>query len=268
MTAGMQFERHPEINTAWLEANNRSKKGEWPLLHHGAMVSDGSVCLKMKCGELVTYARDFGMEVIPGIQSLGHTQYITLAYPELAEIDPESEQDVQLDVRLADQPSASFYKHSCCPLNEEYYRIIEDIIDEIIEVVRPHQYVHMGHDEVYQIGVCPKCRKQTPAALFAIHVNRIHDYLAQKGYKMMIWSDMLQPVTKYETSSAASELPKDITMLDFIWYFHPSWIWKTIFFLRSFRWSWAICIPATTPVMKAVWKSPMIGAEVSSWMPG
>ena len=36
----------------------------------------------------------------------------------------------------------------------------------------------------------------------------------------MMWSDMLQPVTKYKTWRAAESLPKDIVMLDFIWYFH------------------------------------------------
>ena len=49
---------------------------------------------------------------------------------------------------------------------------------------------------------------------------RIHDHLAAKGLKMMIWSDMLQSASSYKTVSAIDRLPKDIVMMDFIWYFH------------------------------------------------
>lgn len=221
VTAGMRYDRHPEINEAWLTANTHSKNGEWPKLPHGDMVADGCILSKQEVRDLVDYARSFGMEVIPEIHSLSHVQYITLAHPELAETDPEKQSDTQLDTRLADQLPASFYKHSCCPLNEDYYRILFDIIDEVTEVIQPKEYVHMGHDEVYQIGICPKCRGKNPADLLALHINRVHDYLAQKGYKMMMWADMLQPDSGYQTPPAIDKIPRDITMLDFIWYFHP-----------------------------------------------
>jgi hexosaminidase len=97
-----------------------------------------------------------------------------------------------------------------------------DIIDEIIEVFKPSEYVHMGHDEVYQIGVCPVCKSKDAAQLYADDVNKIYNYLRGKGLKMIIWSDMLQPVSEYTkaTSPAMDMIPKDILMLDFIWYFH------------------------------------------------
>lgn len=105
-------------------------------------------------------------------------------------------------------------------MHEKSYELIYDIIDEIVEVVRPERYVHMGHDEIYQIGLCPRCRDKDHADLYALHVTRMHDYLAKKGLKMMIWSDMLQPTQQYKTHPAAERLPRDIVMLDFIWYFH------------------------------------------------
>ncbi len=78
----------------------------------------------------------------------------------------------------------------------------------------------MGHDEVYQIGVCPVCKGQDPARLYARHVTLMHDYLARKGLRMMIWADMLQPTERYLTYPARDMIPKDILLLDFIWYFH------------------------------------------------
>ena len=49
----------------------------------------------------------------------------------------------------------------------ESHIIIFDLIDEIVEVVKPARYVHMGHDEVYVIGVCERCRNRSPADLRA-----------------------------------------------------------------------------------------------------
>ena len=111
---------------------------------------------------------------------------------------------------------SSFY----CPSNKKSYEIIYDIIDEIVEVVKPERYVHMGHDEIYQIGLCPRCKGKDHAELYAKHVNRMYDYLKKKGLGMMIWSDMLQPTERYLTPSSIEKIPKDIIMLDFIWYFH------------------------------------------------
>jgi len=104
--------------------------------------------------------------------------------------------------------------------NEKSYEIIYDLIDEIVEVVKPERYVHMGHDEIYEIGLCPRCKDKDHSDLYAKHVTRMHDYLKKKGLGMMIWSDMLQPTERYLTPPAITKIPKDIVMLDFIWYFH------------------------------------------------
>ena len=82
-------------------------------------------------------------------------------------------------------------------------------MDEVIEVFKPERYVHMGHDEVYEIDVCPICKHKDPAKLFADDVNKLHAYLKSRGLKMMIWSDMIQPVTKYRTPAAIDMIPKD-----------------------------------------------------------
>ncbi|MBR6789618.1 MAG: family 20 glycosylhydrolase, partial [Oscillospiraceae bacterium] len=217
---GMRFDSHPEISEAWEKANAAAKRGELPPFPHGDMVSGGGLLEQDEVRDLVDYARTLGFEVIPEVQSFGHVQYITYAHPDIAEVT-EEEKDVILDTRAADQPPSTFYKHSYCPMNEKSYEIIFDLIDEIVEVVRPERYVHMGHDEIYQIGLCPRCKNIPHDELYARHVIRMYDYLKARGYKMAIWSDMLQPTEKrYQTCTAIDRLPKDILMLDFIWYFH------------------------------------------------
>ncbi|NLD88266.1 MAG: family 20 glycosylhydrolase, partial [Clostridiales bacterium] len=216
---GMRFDRHPEISEGWLQGNKAAADGLQPKFPHGT-VAGGGLLEKDEVRDLVEYAKSLGFEVIPEVQSFGHVQYITYAHPEIAEIDEDLDNEIH-DTRASDQPPDVFYYHSYCPMHDKSYEIIYDIIDEIVEVVKPERYVHMGHDEIYQIGLCSRCKNKNHAELYAKHVNRMYNYLKQKGLKMCIWSDMLQPTEKrYQTSPARTMIPKDILMLDFIWYFH------------------------------------------------
>jgi hypothetical protein len=219
ITAAMRFDSHPEINEAWEKAVKNAEAGLQPKVPHAELLAEGDVLEKEDINRYIGYARELGFDIVPEVQSLGHVQYITMAHPELAEIE---EKDVTVeDTRAEDARPASFYKHCYCPSLEESYKIIFDLIDEIVETVKPKKYVHIGHDEIYQIGVCKRCRQKNPADLYCEHVTRLHDHLKEKGLGTMMWSDMIQPppARPYLTYTAADRLPKDIIMLDFVWYF-------------------------------------------------
>lgn len=219
VAGGMEFETHPEINRAVEEAWEKGLRGEWPHFPHGE-AGWGATVQKDVLRDFVAYCRTFGVDVVPEIQSLGHVQFMTVAHPDVAERAEHAEVKEEIDGKDADIPPNEFYGHSYCPSNPKSYEILFDLIDEIVDVFSPKEYVHMGHDEVYQIGVCPRCKNKSPADLLAEDVNRIHEYLAKKGLKMMIWADMFQKVTKYQTSAALEKIPEDIILLDFVWYFH------------------------------------------------
>ena len=217
VSGGMIYERHPKISEAFAHAVSMREQG-WPTFPH-AGIAEGKPITKAMLKEYIAYIRSFGIDVIPEVQSLAHVQYLTIAYPEIAEVAVEEAAEA-VDTRVEDLLPSQFYRHDYCPSNPRTYEILFDVIDEIIEVFEPKEYVHMGHDEVRDIGVCPRCKHKTPAQLFAEDVNKIYDYLKSKGLKMMMWADMIQPVTKYQTPDAIDMIPKDIMMLDFIWYFH------------------------------------------------
>ncbi len=217
VSGGMIYERHPEISAAFAHAVEMRAQG-WPAFPHNG-IAEGKPITKALLKEYIAYIRSFGIEVIPEIQSLAHVQYLTHAFPEIAEIAPEKVKD-NVDTTTEDKLPSAFYHHDYCPSNPRTYEILFDVIDEIIEVFEPKEFIHMGHDEVRSIGVCPLCKDKTPAELFAGDINKIHGYLASKGLRMMIWADMLQPMPKYPTHPAIDMIPKDIVLLDFIWYFH------------------------------------------------
>ena len=264
--AGMRFDRRPEINEAWRLANRKAARGEWPPVPHGDIANSGDCLTKDEVRDLVAYARSYGFEVIPEVQSLSHVQYLTMTYPEISEREPQRVTAGDGDIEKEDKKPAEFYPHCYCALHEKSYEIIFDLIDEIVEVVKPSRYVHMGHDEVYEIGVCERCRDRDPADLFALHVSRMHAHLKKKSLGMMIWSDMLQPVTSYKTPPAIDRIPKDIVLLDFIWYFHTDKDIEDHLLGRGFKVIMGNMYSSHYPRYETRRvKIGILGAEVSTW---
>lgn len=218
-TSAMRNDRHPEINGAWLKECERYRAGKGEMPPHYEMLAYGTVLSKEEVKELISYIRGFGLEVIPEIQSLGHVQYLTRAFPEIGEY-PRQAEKVETDLKKEDERAGGEVPDCYCPLNPKSYDYLFDVIDEVVEVFAPVKYVHMGHDEVYHIGVCPRCEKVPADELYLGDILKIHDYLAERGIRMMIWSDMIQEASGYATKTAVDRIPKDIVMLDFIWYFH------------------------------------------------
>ena len=220
VAAGMRFEKHPEINEMWQIMRDKSASGEWPeFRHHLDMVCNGGFLEKEEIRELVDFIQSYGIEVVPEVQSLSHVQYLTKCHPEIAEVAENLNFDEIKDLRLADIPTDDFYPGSYCPSNPKSYELVFDVLEEVLEVFKPQRYVHMGHDEVYRWGVCPKCKEKKPEELLAYDVWQYRNYLAERGLKMMIWGDMVNNINWYAIPDAIDLLPKDILLLDFIWYF-------------------------------------------------
>ncbi len=264
MTAAMRFDRHPEISNVWIEACENADKGLQPPVVHRVMSANGEVLEKDEIRLYISYIKELGFDVVPEVQSLGHVQYITMAHPEIAELE---EEEAAVDENEDARPT-SFYKHSYCPSLDESYKIIFDIIDEIIEVVEPQHYVHIGHDEVYQFGICKRCREKNPAELMAYHINTLHDHIAKYGLGTMMWADMLQPepIRPYISAGARELIAKDIILLDFIWYFNFD-----IDTEKTFTDSFNVCIGNLysshfTRYKERIMTPGVIGGQISVWI--
>lgn len=215
---GVRYDSHPEIAEAYLESIRQFEQGLAPRFPHDYMACEGTVLEKSEVVDILDCARELGFEIIPELQTLGHVQWVTNAHPEISE--REENDKIVTDTSNEDLRPTNFYTHCYCPSNEKSYEIMFDLLDEIIEMAKPQRYVHLGHDEVYHLGLCEKCKGTPHHVLFANDLMRYYNYLKKRGLSVAIWSDMLQPVTKYQTYPAVNLVPKDILMLDFIWYFH------------------------------------------------
>ena len=157
-----------------------------------------------------------GIRLVPKMNLLGHQQESPLewglftGYPGLEELREDC-------TRRFD------YAHSICPRHPEAKRIVCDLVDEIVEAFGADT-MHIGCDEVFEIGVCPRCKGTPTARLYADWVNGLARHLREKGVKTMIWSDRLldSAATGYSaweasdngTDKALPLLDKDILLCD------------------------------------------------------
>jgi hypothetical protein len=225
----MRLDKHPEANAGWIEFSKymqytRSNategiKGEEKNSSHFD-AGDGYIIEKNDVRSLVDFANENYLEVIPEIPSLTHGYYLLTRHPELAEYPGDKWPDTY------------------CPSNPESYKLMFDVYDEYIEVIKP-KMIHIGHDEWWgaPLGVCPLCNGKDPSELFAQDIREIHSYLASKGIKTAMWGDyLLESVrnagpqkrtsstgVKYQTpggvrpSVVKESIPKDILILNWFW---------------------------------------------------
>ncbi|MDY7011415.1 MAG: family 20 glycosylhydrolase, partial [Planctomycetota bacterium] len=165
---------------------------------------------------------------------------------------------------IAEKPGV--YPDAYCPLHPDSHKIIFDMIDEVIEVFQPERYIEMGHDEVYTLGVCDRCKDKDRAELYALDVNKIYDYLKSKGLGMMIWSDMIQDFRPYGVPDAIDMIPKDIVMMDFVWYFATDRDIETRLLDHGFKVIMGNFYSSHyTRFTSRSAREGLIGAEVSTW---
>ena len=228
MDAGMQFDRHPELNAGWIDFTKDMKytrRGRPTGPHQqfqdsGNMVfTEGGVLEKEEVAEMVRYARQYYVDVIPEISTLTHSYYLLTRHRELAEI------------QSAEWPD------TYCPSNPAGYRLAYDVLDEYIEVMKPRM-VHIGHDEWRMPwGICPRCKDKDPTVLFARDVNKIYSHLKRRKVEVAMWGDHLIERVRgkglrhsrspegytYQMPGALSPrqvrelIPKDILIFNWFW---------------------------------------------------
>ncbi len=228
LNANMRLERHPELNTGAVQFArmlNFSRLDRPPGLNMEYQNSshqdnaDGGILEKEEVADLVSYMRQFNLEVIPELPSLTHAYYLLAGHEKLAE--------------NMDQPVPDTY----CPLKPGSYDLYFDVLDEYIEVIQPAM-IHIGHDEWrMEKDLCELCKGKDYGELYAADVIKIHDYLAGKGIKVALWGDhLLESVTDKEfqtwKSSAGYQyripgalkpdqvlklIPKDILVFNWFW---------------------------------------------------
>jgi hypothetical protein len=162
--------------------------------------------------------RRAGIELIPACNLFGHqsgrkgvvTAGLLAAYPEMDE--SRGRETVRAD-----------YCRSLCPRHPQALPFATELAAELGEAFGARR-VHVGCDEVFEIGLCERCRATPTAVLFAEWVNGLARGLAARGLGTLIWGDRLIPsekpgeefwdVSDNGTADALPAIDKDIEIGD------------------------------------------------------
>ena len=140
--------------------------------------------------EVVAYAAARHIEVIPEIEMPGHSSAALAAYPELGCTGDSLEVPHRWGV----------FKDIYCAGNEETFRFLEEVIDEVAELF-PGPRVHIGGDEAPKVrwAACPKCQRRMKEEGLANEeelqrwfIGRMGRYLATKGKTIIGWDEILE----------------------------------------------------------------------------
>ena len=140
--------------------------------------------------EVVAYADDNYIEVIPEFDMPGHTLSVLAAYPEL------SCKGKPLEVGT----KQGIFDDILCAGNDDSLKLVFDVLSEMIELF-PGRYFHIGGDEASKQGwrTCPKCaarmRKEglkDVDELQSYMIRRIETFLNAKGRRLLGWDEILE----------------------------------------------------------------------------
>lgn len=178
----------------YLEGRIRTRSFPWPAPAEGYDPKD--------IAELVAYAAAKDMQVIPAVSTLGHVEQF-LRHHSLEHL---------AELREGHCGRFSNAKMVFCPSLSETYDFLRAYLSEVCALF-PSRYLHIGCDEVWDIGFCSLCRKrlregETQSGIFARHLRDIHGIVAgELGKQPILWDDMFEPYP-----DALADLPRDFVM--------------------------------------------------------
>lgn len=185
----IEMENYPALNTEGSYRLGYTYK-EWEklgrkFLPKGAENACGGYYTKEELKEIVEYAAQRHINVMPEIEMPGHCMEVVHAYPELSCLSADGSHPV--------------YGFDVCPSADETYRFFEGVLDEILEIF-PSEYIHLGGDEAVKRNwhTCPRCKAkmeqegmQSVDELQAALMKHMEKYLAAKGRRLVGWDEIL-----------------------------------------------------------------------------
>lgn len=185
----VEIEKYPKLmsKAAWRSETVVGHLNQKPRIYDGTR--HGGYYTKADIREIVAYAAERKIMVIPEIEMPGHATAAVAAYPELGctgkILEVPTEWGVKEDVY--------------CP-SEATFKFLEDVLTEIIPLF-PSPYIHIGGDE------CPKKQwKESDLAqsvmrreglknedeLQSYFIRRMEGFLKTKGKKLIGWDEILE----------------------------------------------------------------------------
>ncbi|WP_242117006.1 beta-N-acetylhexosaminidase [Aestuariivivens sediminicola] len=184
--------------------------------HHPGSENDqkryGGFYTQEEIKEIVAYASERHVTVIPEIELPGHSSAAIAAYPVLSCFPDEPTvvthdmiSDKSKAIQAAGTPKIvqetwGVFPDVYCAGKEDTFAFLQDVLDEVIPLF-PSDYIHIGGDECPKANWerCPNCQKRIKDEglhdaheLQSYFITRIEKYLNAKGKNIIGWDEILE----------------------------------------------------------------------------
>lgn len=191
----IESEKYPLLNDvgSWRVDRDDQPWGEADPAREDEPRSNGGYYTREEIEEVVAYAAERYIDVVPEVDFPGHCCAILEAYPALACAGDDTTYTVQFGPYWP--PRAIL-----CGGNDSVMTFLKDVMDEIIPLF-PYQYIHIGGDEAVKDNWkrCPRCQARIKKlgldgeeGLQGWMMCEIENYVASKGKRIIGWDEILE----------------------------------------------------------------------------
>lgn len=186
----IEIKKYPLLTEvgAWREKTLVGHVGRPPLKYDNTPY--GGFYTQEEIREIVEYARERYIRVIPEIEMPGHALAALAAYPQLGCTGGP--------YKVA--PHWGVFEEVFCAGNDQVFEFLEDVLLEVLDLF-PSGFIHIGGDECPKTSwrACPKCQERIAVEglkdeyeLQSYFIRRIETFLLTRGRNIIGWDEILE----------------------------------------------------------------------------
>ena len=189
----IEIKKYPKLmeTAAWHVDREKNPWTERSPQQPGERATYGGYYTQDEIREIVEYASQRYVTIIPEIEMPAHSVEVLAAYPRLS-----------CTGGPFTVPPGTYWPNTdiLCAGNDSTFTFIEDVLSEVINLF-PSEYIHIGGDEADKTRwkECPKCQSRMKSEglkdekeLQSYFIKRVEKFLVSKGRKVIGWDEILE----------------------------------------------------------------------------
>jgi hexosaminidase len=153
--------------------------------------------------ELVLYAKDRFVNILPEVDIPGHSLAAIASYPDLSCTPGAENYHVRSGEKIMDWHEGGFtalVDNTLCPANEKVYTFLDKVFTELAQLF-PFEYIHVGGDECAKnfwekneaiLQLMKKEKLKTMEEVQSYFEKRVEKIVESKGKKLIGWDEILE----------------------------------------------------------------------------
>ena len=190
----LEIKKYPALTQigAWRVDYTDQVWGNRPQAKLGEPATYGGYYTQEQVKEIIAYAAQRNVTIVPEIEMPGHVASVMASYPLLS-----CNKQLQLPMTGGNYTNIS---SNYCAGNDSVYQFIENVLDEVVKLF-PSTYIHLGGDEVDKDPwkKCAVCQAKIKSehlkdenGLQSYFMKRVETMLKKRNRKMIGWDEILE----------------------------------------------------------------------------